>query len=156
MDRVRLLTAPFAPQDLLSEFLSARAGDGAVVSFVGLARDSSKDGAEVSALHLDWHPTMTERSLRAIALDGMTRFGVSDLLVAHRCGEIAPGEAVVFVAAASPHRRDAFLAADYLMDRLKTEAAFWKRETGLGGDRWIEPTESDRADLARWSDPCPA
>lgn len=156
MDRVRLLTAPFAPQDLLAEFLSQRAGDGAVVSFVGLARDSSKDGTAVSALHLDWHPTMTERSLRAIAEDGMARFGVSDLLVAHRCGEIAPGEAVVFVAAASPHRRDAFLAADYLMDRLKTEAAFWKRETGPDGGRWIEPTDSDRADLARWSDPCPA
>jgi molybdopterin synthase catalytic subunit len=63
---------------------------------------------------------------------------------------------VVFVAAAAPHRRDAFLAVDYLMDRLKTEAAFWKRESGPDGVCWIEPNDSDRADLARWSDPCPA
>lgn len=152
----RLSLDPLAADALLAEFLKDRPGDGAVVSFVGLARSAAKDGAPVTALHLDWHPVMTERSLRVIAEDGAARFGVSDVLVAHRCGAISPGETVVFVAAAAPHRRDAFLAADYLMDRLKTEAAFWKRETGPSGGRWIEPTESDRADLARWSDPCPA
>lgn len=152
----RLSLEPLAADALLAEFLQERPGDGAVVSFVGLARSTAKDGAPVTALRLDWHPVMTERSLRTIAEDGIARFGVSDVLVAHRCGEIAPGEVVVFVAAAAPHRRDAFLAADYLMDRLKTEAAFWKRESGPDGSRWIEPNDNDRADLARWSDPCPA
>lgn len=152
----RLSSNPLAADVLLAEFLEHRQDDGAVVSFVGLARSTAKDGAPVSALHLDWHPVMTERSLRAIAEDGAARFGVSDVLVAHRCGEIAPGETVVFVAAAAPHRRDAFLAVDYLMDRLKTEAAFWKRESGPDGVCWIEPNDNDRADLARWSDPCPA
>lgn len=151
MARARLCTEPFAPEDLLADFLEGRDGDGAVVSFVGLARAESKDGETVSALHLDWHPQMTERSMLRIARDGAERFGVSDLLVAHRCGEIAPGEPIVFVAAAARHRREAFLAADYVMDRLKTEAAFWKRESGPGGARWIEPTDDDRADLARWS-----
>lgn len=156
MTITRLSLEPLAAEALLAEFLQERPGDGAVVSFVGLVRSAAKDGAPVTTLHLDWHPMMTERSLRAIAEDGVARFGVSDVMVAHRCGEIAPGETVVFVAAAAPHRRDAFLAADYLMDRLKTEAAFWKRESGPDGVRWIEPTDNDRADLARWSDLCPA
>ena len=73
----------------------------------------------------------------------------------HRCGEISPGETIVFVAAAAPHRREAFAAADYLMDRLKTEAAFWKRETGPAGARWIEPLDEDRAARARWKDETP-
>lgn len=151
MARALLRFKPLSPGVLLAGFLDGRASDGAVVSFVGLARGVARDGGEVTALRLDWHPVMTERSILQIARDGETRFGVSDLLVVHRCGAIAPGEAIVFVAAAAPHRRDAFLAADHVMDRLKTEAAFWKRESGPGGDHWIEPTENDRADLARWS-----
>ncbi len=95
---------------------------------------------------------MTARSLTALAEAGAARFEVSDVLVVHRGGEITPGETIVFVAVASPHRRQAFFAADYLMDRLKTEAMFWKHESGPDGGRWIEPTEQDRADRARWSD----
>jgi molybdopterin synthase catalytic subunit len=72
--------------------------------------------------------------------------------VLHRCGAIAPGEPIVFVAAAAAHRRAAFDAVDYLMDRLKTEAVFWKREDAVDGSRWIEPMDCDRADQARWSD----
>lgn len=140
-----------APSEL-EAFLQARPGDGAVVSFTGLARGRSRTGEAVTTLRLDWYPGMTERSLQAIADAAARRFQVSDVRVVHRCGEIAPGETIVFVAAASPHRREAFLAADYLMDRLKTEAAFWKREDGPGGGRWIEPAEDDRADRARWSD----
>lgn len=151
MARAQLCAEPFSPEALLAGFLKGRANDGAVVSFVGLARATGRDGDPVTALTLDWHPVLTERSMAQIAEDGETRFGVSDLLVVHRCGDVAPGEAIVFVAAAARHRRDAFLAADYVMDRLKTEAAFWKREHGPDGDRWIEPTENDRADLARWS-----
>lgn len=141
--------------DELEDFLAAcgEAGeDGAVVSFTGLARGRSRRGEPVAALRLDWHPRMTERSLRTIAEAALDRFAVSTVRVVHRCGRIAPGETIVFAAAAAPHRREAFLAADYLMDRLKSEAAFWKHEDGPNGGGWIEPDEQDRAALARWSD----
>lgn len=135
----------------LRAFLVGRPGDGAVVTFVGLARDRSRAGP-VTGLYLDHYAGFTERSLEDIAADAGARFEVSDIRVVHRCGEVAPGEAIVFVAVAAPHRRAAFEAADYLMDRLKTEAAFWKREDGPDGSRWIEPTDQDRADRQRWSD----
>jgi molybdopterin synthase catalytic subunit len=135
----------------LGSFLAIAGGAGAVISFCGIARPSSSEGAEVTELHLDHYPGMTERSLARIAQDGTKQFEVSHVRVVHRCGTIRPGEVIVFVAAASAHRRAAFLAADYLMDRLKTEAVFWKREQGIDGARWIEPTEADRADRERWN-----
>ena len=148
---VELATAPFSPADLLEVFIRDRPADGAVVSFIGLARGQGRDGAAVSSLQLDWYPGMTERSMIDIARAAQARFEVSDVLVRHRCGEVSPEEPIVLVAVASPHRREAFLAADYLMDRLKTEAAFWKREHKAGGATWDEPSAADRADLARWS-----
>lgn len=151
----RLAVAPFRPEDELADFIAGRDGDGAVVSFVGLARAAGANGEAVTGLFLDSYPGMTEASLEAIADGALARFGVSAVRVVHRCGEIAPGEPIVFAAAASAHRRAAFAAADYLMDRLKTDAAFWKREDGVDGSRWIEPTADDRAARARWSDPCP-
>ncbi len=152
---VRLTTAPLSAPAELEAFLAGRSGDGAVVSFTGLARAVARDGAIVDTLTLDWYPGMTERSMQDIAAAAAARFLVTDLLVVHRCGEIGPGETIVFVAAAAAHRREAFAAADYLMDRLKTEAAFWKRETGPAGARWIEPVDEDRAALARWKDETP-
>lgn len=154
----RLETGVLRPDRELAEFISRLAGDGAVVSFVGLARSRDANGGAVGGLYLDSYPGMTERSLEAIAAAALARFAVSAVQVVHRCGAIAPGEPIVFAAAAAPHRRAAFEAADYLMDRLKTDAVFWKREDGVDGSRWIEPTEADRADRARWSDtesPCP-
>lgn len=146
----RLITAPIAADEELRGFMAQTREAGAVVSFCGIARGTAKTGEAVSALHLDHYPGMTERSLDEIARDGAGRFDVADVLVIHRCGTIAPGEVIVFVAAASPHRRAAFLAADYLMDRLKTDAVFWKKEEGLDAARWIEPTDSDRSDRDRW------
>jgi molybdopterin synthase catalytic subunit len=99
---------------------------------------------------LEHHPRLTLKSLEDIAVEAAERFDVSQVRVVHRCGEIAAGEPIVFAAAASPHRRAAFEAADYLMDRLKTEAVFWKREEGPAGANWIEPTEADYADRGRW------
>lgn len=151
----RLTDQEIAPEAELARFIasaSAGPGAGAVVSFCGLARPISGGGAAVHELHLDHYPGMTERSLRTIAEDGARRFEVDQVSVVHRYGTIRPGEVIVFVATASLHRRAAFNAADYLMDRLKTEAVFWKRERGPDGARWIEPTEGDRADQARWSD----
>tara|TARA_R110002012_G_scaffold110556_2_gene255092 strand:+ start:9556 stop:10026 length:471 start_codon:yes stop_codon:yes gene_type:complete len=152
---VRLEPSTLSAPRELERFLVGRTGDGAVVAFTGLARGIGKDGSAVESLTLDWYPGMTERSMRDIAEAAAARFPVSDLVVVHRCGDLVPGETIVFVAAAAPHRRVAFEAADYLMDRLKTEAAFWKRETGPTGTRWIEPVDEDRAALARWKDDTP-
>lgn len=142
--------APIDPARLHAVFLAAHGAAGAVVAFTGAVRDRTAQGA-VDHLWLDWYPGMTEASVANIADQAATRFKVVALAVHHRCGRIAAGEPIVFVAAASAHRRAAFEAADYVMDRLKSEAAFWKRESGAGGEHWIEPTAQDRHDLERWS-----
>lgn len=143
----RLAHEAFAPAQELAGFTAD--GAGAIASFTGLARPTTKVGAPIQRLFLDHHSRLTRRSLDEIAASA-ERFGVSAVRIVHRCGEIAPGEAIVFVAAAAAHRRAAFEAVDYLMDRLKTDALFWKREDGVDGSHWIEPTETDRADRARW------
>lgn len=137
------------PARELARLLDAAAGDGAVVSFVGMTRP--QDG-EVTALILEHHPVLTERSLQAIARDAQERFDTSLTWVVHRCGTIGASQPIVFAGAAARHRRAAFAAADYLMDRLKTDAVFWKREEGPGGSRWIEPTDDDYDARKRWSD----
>jgi molybdopterin synthase catalytic subunit len=152
---VRLTQSALSAPEELATFVANRTVEGAVVTFTGLARGAGKDGSVVETLSLDWYPGMTERSMQDIAEAAAARFPVTDLIVVHRCGEILPGETIVFVAAAAAHRREAFAAAEYLMDRLKTEAAFWKRETGPSGTRWIEPVDEDRAALARWKDETP-
>lgn len=153
-DDVRLESEALVADRELRLFMDGLQGEGAVVSFVGVARPVSRDGIAVTGLYLDHYPGMTEKSLATIAVAAAERFGGTRVKVVHRCGEVGAGEAVVFVAAASAHRRDAFEAADYMMDRLKTEAAFWKREDRVDGSTWIEPTDQDRADRERWSDQC--
>ena len=138
------------PQFELAELAEAARGDGALVTFVGLARPESRDGNAVDAVVLDHHPTMTRQSLEDIAVACAERFDVSHVRVVHRYGTVPAGEPIVFAGASSIHRRAAFEAADYLMDRLKTEAVFWKREVGDDGAQWVEPTEADLADRDRW------
>jgi molybdopterin synthase catalytic subunit len=138
------------PQLELAELTEQARGDGAIVSFVGLARPESNQGDAVDAVVLDHHPTLTRQSLEELAVACAQRFDVSHVRVVHRCGTIPAGEPIVFAGASSIHRRAAFEAADYLMDRLKTEAVFWKREVGDGEAKWIEPTEADFADRDRW------
>lgn len=138
------------PQLELAELTEQARGDGAIVSFIGLARPESKDGDAVDALVLDHHPTLTRQSLEDIAVACAQRFDVSHVRVVHRCGTVPAGEPIVFAGASSLHRRAAFNAADYLMDRLKTEAVFWKREVGEAEAKWIEPTPADFADRDRW------
>lgn len=142
--------SPFDPAGELRQLLDEAPGSGAAVSFVGTARPTDVDGAAVERLRLEHHPRLTIRSLEGIAADAVERFRVDRVRIVHRCGDIFPGEPIVFAGAASTHRRSAFEAADYLMDRLKTEAVFWKREDGPAGSRWIEPTDSDYAERARW------
>lgn len=149
---VTLRAAPFDPAEALRRFTATVQGAGAVVSFTGLARGSARDGSPVAVLVLESHRTLTLRSMETIAAAAHARFAITASLVIHREGRIAPGEPIVFVATAAAHRRAAFEAADYLMDRLKSEAVFWKREEGQGGARWIEPTDADAQDLARWTE----
>lgn len=135
--QTRLSGGPFDPGQELCAFLASSSGCGAVVNFVGVAR--SEDGT-VAALTLHHHPVLTQKSLEQIAMDALDRFEIDGVRIVHRHGMVKAGEPIVFAAAAARHRRDAFDAADYLMDRLKSDAVFWKQETGPSGNRWIEPT----------------
>lgn len=145
-----LAEEPFDPAAELRRLIDAAAGPGGIVSFVGVARPQSTAGEGIERLVLEHHPRLTLRSIEEIAAAALDRFGVAHVRVVHRCGEVGAGEPIVFAGAASAHRRAAFEAADYLMDRLKTEAVFWKREDGPSGSRWIEPTEADYTERARW------
>ena len=138
------------PEMELSALLDAAEGIGAAVTFTGIARPTSNDGNSVDSLVLEHHPTLTVRSLEEIGRDAEARFGVTHIRIIHRCGSVDAGQPIVFAGAASAHRRAAFEAADYLMDRLKTEAIFWKREVGNEGSRWIEPSVADYEDRERW------
>jgi molybdopterin synthase catalytic subunit len=148
----RLADLPLDPAAELSRFMAKLGEEGAVVSFAGIARPRTRYGAEVERIFLDHHPRLTQGSIEAIARAASERFSVSAITAVHRFGAVCPGETIVFVAAASLHRRAAFEAADYLMDRMKTDAVFWKREDSVDGSSWIEPTDADRAERARWSE----
>lgn len=131
-------------------FSAEAGGEGAIASFTGIARPAAASGGDVKSLFLDHHPRLTLASMEAIGEDARRRFAILRLRIVHRCGTVAPGDAIVFVAAAGLHRRAAIEAVDYMMDRLKTDAVFWKREDRSDGSQWIEPTEADRADWSRW------
>lgn len=146
----RLTADPIDAAAELAIVTNAASGCGGVVSFTGIARPLDLQGAIVESLFLDHYPGMTERSLARIAQAALARCNVAALGIVHRHGRILPGETIVFVAAAAPHRRAAFEAVDLAMDLLKTDAMFWKREEGGGGARWIEPSVRDHADRARW------
>jgi molybdopterin synthase catalytic subunit len=146
---IRLTSETFDPGALLSGFCQGRAEVGAVASFTGLAR---AEAGATTRLELEAYPGFTEAEIGKIAEVARTRFGLADLLILHRVGEIAPGEPIVFVATAASHRREAFEACDYLMDYLKSRAPFWKKEHGPDGVRWIEPRAQDHADIARWDE----
>jgi molybdopterin synthase catalytic subunit len=135
------------PADLLARFWDGNRAAGAVVSFTGVVRG----GGAVEAIELDHHASFSAKVIGAIGDDAKARFEISDCLIAHRVGRVAAGEPIVFVAAAATHRRAAFEAVDYVMDRLKTEAPLWKREIGAdGAGQWIEARGADWADAARW------
>lgn len=149
---IHLAADRFDPNAEYAAFQSSLEGAGAIVTFVGIARPKAVAGGNVIGLFLEHHPRLTEASLRDIAKHAGRRFDVEAIRVVHRCGNVEPGEPIVFVATAALHRRAAFEAAEYAMDRLKTEAVFWKREDAVDGSRWIEPTMIDQVDRARWSD----
>lgn len=152
---VRLAHEPLEPGEELASFLSELLEEGAIVSFVGRARPRTRSDKRIDRLFLDHHPRLTQRSLDEIAGEAAKQFDVAAVRIVHRWGEVLPCQAIVFVAAAARHRRAAFEAADYLMDRLKVDAVFWKREEGIDGAIWIDPTDQDHHDRARWNQKCP-
>ena len=141
---VRLAPEPFDAQAEIARFAQGRDDAGALVSFVGLCR-AATDGASVEELRIDHYPGFSEIEIARLTQETGHRFDCPDLLVVHRVGRIKPGEAIVLVVALSIHRAGAFEAVRVLMDYLKTDAPLWKKETGPGGARWIEPRAEDHA-----------
>ena len=136
------------PIDLAAEMASAEAGGaGAMATFTGLVR--ADDG--VGVLELEHYPGATERALEALAGKAVARWSLLAATVVHRVGPMRPGERIVFVATAAPHRIAALEACAYLIDRLKTDAPFWKRETRDGAVAWVEARDGDEAAAARWT-----
>ncbi len=147
---IRLATETFDPGAELNAFSAGRTVTGAVASFLGLARG---DPSQPVALELEAYPGFTESQIAALIETAIDRFGLQDALVIHRIGPIPPGDPIVLVLTASPHRREAFEACDFLMDYLKSRAPFWKKEHGADGERWVEPTKRDLSDIQRWDAP---
>ena len=149
---IAIQTADF---DVSAELAALRAGDhgvGAVCCFVGTVRDrNAGDGAgTVAAMELEHYPGMTEKSIEAMAQAAFERFDILGARVIHRVGLLAPPDQIVLVAVTSAHRGQSFLACEFLMDYLKTQAPFWKKETTPTGARWVDARVSDDAALARW------
>lgn len=121
---------------------------GAIVTFTGVVRDLP-DGS-LDRMEIEHYPGMTEKALCEIANEALTRWKLGDVTVIHRYGVLRPGEMIMMVATAAPHRKDAFEAAEYLMDYLKSRAPFWKKEFGRDGAEWVRAKEDDELALARW------
>jgi molybdopterin synthase catalytic subunit len=146
---VRVQTEDF---DAGAEIARMRAGNpkvGAVASFIGVARDVN-DGDAVASLTLEHYPGMTERALEEICERACQRWSLLDVLVIHRVGELKPLDQIVLVVVTSAHRGEAFAACEFVMDYLKTEAPFWKKEQTPDGGRWVDAREGDEVARARW------
>ncbi|WP_418593238.1 molybdenum cofactor biosynthesis protein MoaE [Ponticoccus sp. (in: a-proteobacteria)] len=146
--RVVVQEAPFDFGAEAAGFAAGRTDMGAVVTFTGVVRDTGQDAIDV--MEIEHYPGMTEKALEAIAAEAMARWSLGDALVIHRFGRMAPGEQIMMVATAARHRKDAFEAAEYLMDYLKSRAPFWKKEHGRDGTSWVAAKDEDEEALTRW------
>jgi len=146
---VRVQTEDFDAGREIAALRADNAGVGAVASFIGVARDIN-DGADVATLTLEHYPGMTEAALEDICQRARSRWTLHDVLVIHRVGPLRPLDQIVLVVVTSSHRGDAFAACEFVIDYLKTEAPFWKKEESPGGSRWVDARESDDAARARW------
>lgn len=147
--RVTIQTEDF---DVAAEMAALRAQDkrvGAVCSFIGTVRDRN-DGQSVSAMELEHYPGMTEQSIEQMIDEAFRRFDIYGARVIHRVGPLQPLDQIVLVAVTSAHRGESFQACEFLMDYLKTQAPFWKKEQTPDGARWVDARVSDDAALARW------
>jgi molybdopterin synthase catalytic subunit len=143
---IRIVVSP-DPIDIAAELAAVEArGAGAIATITGLVR--ADDG--VSLLELEHYPGATERALETLAAEAAARWGLTAATVIHRVGPMRPGEHIVLIATAAPHRAAALEACAYLIDRLKTDAPFWKRETRGDGATWVEPRAGDATAAQRW------
>ena len=146
---IRVGEADFSLDEELSRIMRESPSAGGVASFVGLVRNKN-DGAAVSRMTLEHHPGMTEKSLAKIAAAARERFHLVDVIVVHRVGELKVGDRIVLCLTSAEHRGDAFAGCEYIMDWLKTEAPFWKKEQTPDGERWVDARESDDKARERW------
>ncbi|MFT7681279.1 MAG: molybdopterin synthase catalytic subunit [Moritella dasanensis] len=147
-DAIQIQTEDF---DLATEYaaLGKSHSTGAIVTFIGKVRDFNQ-GDNVSGLTLEHYPGMTEKSLAKILVEAETRWSIQGVKVIHRIGELALGDQIVFVGVASMHRGDAFQACEFIMDYLKTQAPFWKKEATEDGSHWVDARETDTTAADRW------
>ena len=145
---VRVQEAPFDMGAELTGFAARVASAGAVVSFTGITRDLA--GGGLDAMEIEHYAGMTERALAAIRDEAMARFALVDAMILHRHGRLEPAEPIMMVATAARHRADAFAAAEFLMDYLKSRAPFWKKEVTGTGAAWVAARDEDEDALARW------
>lgn len=144
---VRIQSEPFDPGAELADFAAGRTDVGAVASFTGIVRD---DAGTLRQMEIEHYPGMTETAIAAIEAEAVERWGLKDSLVIHRYGKLAPGERIMMAAVAAAHRAEAFAAAEYLMDYLKSRAPFWKKEITSEGAEWVAAKDEDESALGRW------
>jgi molybdopterin synthase catalytic subunit len=145
---VRVQEAPFDAGAELNRFTTGLSGMGAVVSFSGVVRDS--EAGDLRHMEIEHYPGMTARAIEGIAAEAVSRWSLGGALVIHRHGRLGPGEPIMMVGTAAPHRADAFAAAEFLMDYLKSRAPFWKKEVTATGEAWVAAKDEDEAALDRW------
>ncbi|WP_395540667.1 molybdenum cofactor biosynthesis protein MoaE [Neotabrizicola sp. sgz301269] len=145
--RLSVQTEAFSLGDESEAFAASVPGAGAVVTFTGIVRDN---GGALTAMEIEHYPGMTEKAIGAMMDQARARWALADALVIHRHGRLKAGEAIMMVATAAPHRADAFAAAEFLMDYLKSRAPFWKKEIGADGAEWVAAKDEDEAALTRW------
>ena len=146
--RIVVQDGPFDMGAEANAFAASAAGAGAIVTFTGITRDSAKGDLEV--MEIEHYPGMTERAIAAIMDQAVSRWSLVDALVIHRYGVLRADEPIMMVATAAPHRNDAFAAAEFLMDFLKSRAPFWKKELGATGADWVAAKAADEDALKRW------
>ncbi|MDQ7734597.1 molybdopterin synthase catalytic subunit MoaE [Halomonas sp. SpR1] len=147
--KVAVQADPFSMTYGYDDTLVGRSDIGAVVSFTGLVRDFNET-PDVTGLTLEHYPGMTERTLTEIGEQAWQRWSLQAVRIIHRVGYLTPGDPIVRVLVASAHRREAFEACDFIMDYLKTQAPFWKKEHSTQGEYWVKERHSDQQDAARW------
>lgn len=145
---VRVQEAAFDPGGELNAFTAHQEGAGAVVSFTGIVRDVE---GGLRHMEIEHYPAMTQSAIEAVCADALGRWALQDVLVIHRHGQLAPNDTIMMVATSSAHRADAFAAADFLMDYLKSRAPFWKKEVTPEGSQWVDAKDEDEDALKRWS-----
>jgi molybdopterin synthase catalytic subunit len=149
---IRVQTGAFDVNAEIDRLRAASPRVGAIACFIGVVRDLN-DGAVVGSMTLEHYPGMTEKALADIVEQARRRWDLYDVLVIHRVGELQPMDPIVLVIVTSAHRGEAFAACEFVMDYLKTDAPFWKKEATPEGARWVDARESDGAARARWDAP---